>query len=138
MRVALVLALGAGLAGCLGDGGSASDADGHYVYFTWNRMESECLNGVCTYGSNSVPFSEELACSVRPTLSWDASGWKYGFVTGIVKDRDGAEVARHVVSTDGKGSLEVPQGEGPWIFQGSTSNANGNMQMRLTCQEPAA
>jgi len=135
MRVALAASLACmALAGCL-SGDDAGDADGHYVYYSWNTTQSNCVNGRCTYGSNSEPFSLPLECDSRPTLSWDANSWVHGSVTARVKDDSGAEVASHTVAGHGKGSEVVAGKTGTWTFEGSTSNANGSMQMRLTCGE---
>lgn len=133
MRVALAASLvSLALAGCL-SGDDPGAADGHYVYYSWNSTQSNCVNGRCTYGSNSEPFSMPLECDSDPTLSWDANSWTHGSVTARVKDASGTEVASHTVSSDGKGSEVVEGKTGTWTFEGSTSNANGSMQMRLTC-----
>lgn len=134
MRAALGLVLALPLlAGCLEDGPDAGDADGHYVYYSWGSTHKSCINGRCTYGSNGETFSLPLECDSQPTLSWDANSWVHGSVTARVKDHAGAQVATHTVSSDGKGSEVVAGEPGSWTFEGSTSNANGNMQMRLTC-----
>jgi hypothetical protein len=135
LRAALALALVAlSIAGCLESSPDGGEADGHYVYFSWSHSQKSCVNGRCTYGSNSEPFSQTLECASMPMQSWDANGWVHGSVTARVKDGSGAEVGKHIVSGNGKGS-EVVQGKaGTWTFEGTTSDANGSMQMRLTCQ----
>lgn len=133
MRAALALAVTlVPLAGCLA-GDDAGAADGHFVYFSWSRSVKQCVDRDCTYGSNSVPFSEALECGSNPTLSWDANSWLHGTVTARVKDDSDAQVATHTIFGDGKGSEVVEGQPGTWTFEGSTSNANGNMQMRLAC-----
>ena len=134
MRAALALALAAlPFAGCLEPGPGPGDSDGHYVYFSWSTTQKNCVNGQCTYGSNHREFSEQLRCDSHPTLSWDANSWVHGSVRARVLDDSGAEVASHTVAGDGKGSEVVVGKAGTWTFTGSTSNANGSMQMRLTC-----
>jgi len=117
------------LSGCAS---SAGKADGHYVNYRWGTTESECVNGSCTYGSNHKTFSITLACDIDPTLSWDANNW-HGSITANVKDATGAQVASHTVSSNGKGSQPVTGQPGTWTFEGWTSNANGNAEIRLAC-----
>ena len=74
-----------------------------------------------------------LVRDLHPTLSWDANSWVHGSVRARVLDDSGAEVASHTVVGDGKGSEVVVGKAGTWTFTGSTSDANGSMQMRLTC-----
>lgn len=133
MRVALAASLVCMvLAGCL-SGDDAGDADGHFVYYSWNSVQSKCVNGRCTYGANSDSFSALLDCDSTPTLSWDANSWAHGSVTARVLDDSGTEVASHTVSSPGKGSEVVPGKPGTWTFEGSARDAHGSMQMRLSC-----
>ena len=116
-------------AGCLG----SAEPDGKFVYYEWSRSVKQCNDDGCTYGENREPFSLTLECPVDPTLSWDANSWIHGSVTARVKDDAGALVASRTVSADGHGSQVVRGKAGTWTFEGSTSDANGNMEIRLSC-----
>lgn len=135
MRGAVLPVLAVGLivpfvAGCLDDEDYA--ADGHYVYFSWHKSQRTCTNGNCQYGSNADTFAEVLRCSSNPTLSWD-SRLEHGSVFVQVRDDDGAYAANRTVSGTSKGNATVPGEPGEWTFTGTTRNANGNLEIRLTC-----
>jgi hypothetical protein len=122
------------LAGCLGGPAAVNDqADGHYVNYRWSTSQQSCQNGVCSYGENHKAFSIELACAAQPTLSWDANSWVHGTVLARVHDSTGAQVASHTVAGNGKGSQPVTGTPGTWTLEGSTQDANGSMEVRLTC-----
>ncbi|MEA3203691.1 MAG: hypothetical protein QOI63_1370 [Thermoplasmata archaeon] len=120
------------LAGCLGT--AVNDkADGHFVNYRWGTSTQQCNNGACTYGSNHQTYTIQLACAAQPTLSWDANSWVHGSVVARVQDGAGAQVASHTVAGNGKGSQPVAGTPGSWTLEGSTQDANGNMEVRLTC-----
>lgn len=136
MRVRLTAAfllLGATLAGCAGVGDADDAPDGHYVNFRWGSSSSNCINGRCTYGSNAEPFEIQLQCRVVPTLTWDAKNWKHGRITAEVLDHDGQRAAQFTLTGDGHGTVPVAGTPGTWTFQGQTSDANGNAEIRLAC-----
>lgn len=136
-RVALVVSAAiaaAGLPGCLSQWGDPDDApDGRFVNYRWGSSARSCTNGQCAYGDNADAFSIELRCRVAPTLSWDANSWVHGTITAIVLDDAGAEAARHVVAGNGRGEVPAQGKAGTWTLKGTTGDANGNAEVRLTC-----
>ena len=128
--LAAVLVLLLPLSGCLED--DLDNADGHHVYFSWGSMGKTCTNGVCTYGGNAHAFREELRCSTQPTLSWD-SKLEHGSVFVQVIDNAGTYVDTRTVSGTSNGSEPLAGAPDDWVFLGTTRNANGNVQLRLTC-----
>lgn len=134
MRALIIVALVAPLlSGCLADDNSDAQSDGHFVYFRWSESVKQTQNGVSSYGQNAKPFSIELQCNANPVLSWDSKNWIHGSVSAVVLDNDGQEMASHTLSSNSAGFEPVPGAKGTWTLTGSTHNANGHMEFRLTC-----
>lgn len=116
--------------GCLDD---QTDTAGNYASFDWGRSQKNCVNGVCSYGTNSFTDSAEVECGRDPTLSWDANNWIHGSVRLQVLAPNGTMAAEHTVAGNGKGSMPVEGPAGTWTLKGTTRNANGSMQGMLVC-----
>lgn len=116
--------------GCLD---SQADTSGQYAYFNWGKSQRSCVDGVCSYGSNSFSDSAQVECGPDPTLSWDANSWLHGTVRLQALAPNGTVAAEHTVSGNGKGSKVVDGPAGTWTLKGTTRNANGNMQGMLAC-----
>ena len=130
MRAGLVVLL-VTLAGC--SGAAADDPDGHFVNYRWGNSARSCTNNLCSYGDNADAWDIKLECRVQPDLSWDAVDWVHGTVTAEVLDDDGVLVATHTVSANGHGSEPVDGKPGTWTFRGLTNDANGKLEIRLSC-----
>ncbi len=133
MRGLLLLAAVTLMAGCASSPTESGLADGHYARYYWGRSVEQCNNGACTYNSNHETFESHLACDVEPKLSWEASGWKHGSLSVSVLDHGGQQAASHQVTSSGNGSELAHGAAGGWTLQGFTQDANGQVEIRLTC-----
>jgi len=129
-RWAAIAVLVIALAGCAA---KESYVVGQYAYVRWNESTSACSNNVCTYGSNSESLVSKVKCGTATSLSWDLKNWIHGSVAIKVTDPAGALLDSSSFSANGHGSKQLNGAAGAWTLDGRTSDANGNLEVRLTC-----
>ncbi|HLE47238.1 MAG TPA: hypothetical protein VI818_02990 [Candidatus Thermoplasmatota archaeon] len=132
MRVTVLLvgtALVLAGSGCLN-----SDPSGRYARVQWGHSFTQCSNGVCTYANNAEELASKVRCGTAANLTWTVKEWVHGAVTLHVYDSSGAEKDMRVLSSNGHGEKPLTGGEGVWRLEGTTRDANGQLDARLTCQ----
>jgi len=106
---------------------------GQFAYLRWGQSSQSCQNGVCQYGTNHETLASHVTCGTNTTLSWDLKAWIHGSMDITVRDGSGSALARRVVSSTGHGSQALLGQAGNWTLAETTNDANGNLEVRLTC-----
>src|ERR1051326_7680598 len=117
--------------------GGPDGTAGDYAYLRWNRSTSSCVTqdsqASCTYGSNHEAVSSAVRCGGNVTLSWDLKDWIHGSMAVSTTDPAGMQVDSRTLSSTSHGAKAPFGPAGAWTLRGQTNDANGDLEVRLTC-----
>ncbi|MES2155324.1 MAG: hypothetical protein V4510_09340 [bacterium] len=127
----VLLSVAAFTSGCASP--QPENLSGHYAYIDWNESTQSCTNNNCDYGTNNRVLTYNVTCGPDPILSWDLKNWIHGSMVVRVLDPTGAQADKRTLSSNSHGSAPMHGPGGAWTLEGTSHDANGNLQVRLTC-----